>query len=466
MGKFYTDSTPIPSAALKHSDRKIVAAIAGPALNGYYLQLRRAAIGCLFAFLTPLILCAAALFEIRLDMTQLALMNTYGRLPVAFEHGEGVWLFDREGKRYLDALGGVAVNALGHGHPALVQAIQQQAAKLIHTSNIYSIQSQTELATALCALSGMEKVFFSNSGAEANEAAIKLARLYGHKKNIDKPTIIVMEQSFHGRTMATLTASGNRKIQAGFEPLVAGFTRAPYADFEALQTIGRNNPDVVAVLMEPVQGEGGVNIAPPGFLKQLRELCDQRGWLLMLDEVQTGNGRTGTYFAYQRDGIVPDVVTTAKGLGGGVPIGACLAQGAAAELFQPGNHGSTFGGNPLACAAGLAVVAAINTQKLCTNAAQQGEYLLAQLQQRLQGVNGVITVRGCGLMVGIELAKPCADLVKLALAQGALINVTADKVIRLLPPLIWQREHTDQLLDILCPLLAAFFVDQGSGGAT
>lgn len=383
-------------------------------------------------------------------------MHTYGRLPVTFEHGEGVWLFDTDGKRYLDALSGIAVNALGHCYPPLVQAIQQQAAKLIHTSNIYSIQRQTELGEALCAVSGMQKVFFCNSGAEANEAAIKLARLYGHKKNIDKPTIIVMEQSFHGRTMATLTASGNRKIQAGFEPLVAGFTRAPYADLEALQTIGRNNPDVVAILMEPVQGEGGINIAPLGFLKQLRDLCNERGWLLMLDEVQTGNGRTGTYFAYQRDGILPDVVTTAKGLGGGVPIGACLAHGMAADLFQPGNHGSTFGGNPLACAAGLAVVDAIKTKNLCANAARQGEYLLGRLQARLQGVSGVVGVRGFGLMLGIELAKPCGDLVKIALEKGLLINVTADKVIRLLPPLIWQQEDSEYLLDILCPLIATF----------
>ena len=396
-------------------------------------------------------------------MTQPALMNTYGRLPVTFEHGEGVWLFDTDGKRYLDALSGVAVNALGHAHPALVQAIQQQAAQLIHTSNIYSVQRQSELGEALRALSGMQNVFFCNSGAEANEAAIKLARLYGHKKNIDKPTIIVMEQSFHGRTMATLTASGNRKIQAGFEPLVAGFTRAPYADFDALQTIGRNNPDVVAVLFEPVQGEGGINIAPPGFLKQLRQLCDERGWLLMLDEVQTGNGRTGAYFAYQHEKILPDIVTTAKGLGGGVPIGACLAQGAAAELFQPGNHGSTFGGNPLACAAGLAVINAIKAQNLCTNAAQQGEYLLGRLREKLADVDGVVGVRGFGLMLGIELARPCGDLVKAALSKGLLINVTADKVIRLLPPLTWQQEHSEQLLDILCPLIEAFFAEKNAG---
>lgn len=389
-------------------------------------------------------------------MTQLALMNTYGRLPVTFTHGEGVWLFDSENKRYLDAISGIAVNSLGHGHPALVRAIQEQAAQLIHTSNLYGVQRQTDLAAALCQAAGMEKVFFCNSGAEANEAAIKLARLYGHKKNIDKPTIIVMEQSFHGRTMATLTASGNRKIQAGFEPLVAGFTRAPYGDLEALQMIGRNNPDVVAVLMEPIQGEGGINIAPPGFLKQLRELCDQRGWLMMLDEVQTGNGRTGTYFAYQHESIHPDVVTTAKGLGGGVPIGACLAQGVAAELFQPGNHGSTFGGNPLACAAGMAVVDAIEHDQLCAHAAVEGAYLVEQFGLRLAAVPGVVAVRGLGLMLGIELTKPCGDLVKQALASGLLINVTAEKVVRLLPALIWKREDSNRLLDLLCPLIEAF----------
>jgi len=389
-------------------------------------------------------------------MAQPGLMNTYGRLPVSFEQGEGVWLFDADGKRYLDVLSGVGVNGLGHAHPAVVKAIQEQAAKLIHTSNIYAVRKQSELADALCRLSGMEKVFFCNSGAEANEAAIKLARLYGHRKGIDRPTIIVMEQSFHGRTMATLTASGNRKIQAGFEPLVAGFTRAPYGDLEALRTIGRNNPDVVAVLMEPVQGEGGVNIAAPGVLRQVRELCDERGWLLMLDEVQTGNGRTGSYFAFQREQIRPDVVTTAKGLGNGVPIGACLAQGEAAELFQPGNHGSTFGGNPLACAAGIAVVQTIEHENLCQHVAGEGDYLLTQLQQRLGKVPGVVDVRGVGLMLGIELNRPCGELVGQALAEGLLINVTADKVVRLLPPLIFQREHSDQLLDLLCPLVERF----------
>ena len=384
------------------------------------------------------------------------LMNTYGRLPVTFDRGEGVWLFDQDSKRYLDAVSGVAVTALGHAHPAVTRAIQEQAGKLIHTSNLYGIQRQTELGEALCRLSGMERVFFCNSGAEANEAAIKLARLYGHRKSIDRPTIIVMEKAFHGRTMATLTASGSRKIQAGFEPLVAGFTRAPFADLEALQTIARNNPDVVAVLMEPVQGESGINIAPPGFLKQLRELCDQRGWLLMLDEVQTGNGRTGAYFAYQHDGIQPDVVTTAKGLGNGMPIGACLAQGKAAELFQPGNHGSTFGGNPLACAAALAVVNTIEAERICEHVAAEGDYLVAQFRQRLGQVPGVVAVRGAGLMLGIELSHPCGDLVKQALAQGLLINVTNDTVIRLLPALVFQREHSDQLLDTLCPLVEQF----------
>ncbi|MET0379912.1 MAG: aminotransferase class III-fold pyridoxal phosphate-dependent enzyme, partial [Spongiibacteraceae bacterium] len=279
---------------------------------------------------------------------------------------------------------------------------------------------------------------------------------HGHRKGIEKPTIIVMEKAFHGRTMATLTASGNRKIQAGFEPLLSGFTRAPYADLEAINTIGRNNADVVAVLMEPIQGEGGINIPPTGFLKQLRELCDQRGWLLMLDEVQTGNGRTGTFFYYQQAGIRPDVVTTAKGLANGVPIGACLAQGAAAELFQPGNHGSTFGGNPLACAAGLAVVNTIAAEHLCQRAATQGLYLLEQLRQRFTGNPAVVAVRGAGLMLGIELNRPCGELVGKALERGLLINVTADRVVRLLPPLIFQREHSDQLLDMLTPLIEEF----------
>ncbi len=387
-------------------------------------------------------------------MAQPALMNTYGRLPVSFTHGEGVWLYDEHGKRYLDAISGIGVNALGHAHPAVTRAIQQQAEQLLHTSNLYNIRQQQALAESLCQLSGMDNVFFSNSGAEANEAAIKLARFYGHQRGIDMPNIVVMENAFHGRTLATLTASGNRKIQAGFEPMVRGFTRAPYGDIEALQTIAANNASVCAVLLEPVQGEGGINQLPEGYLAQLRELCDQRGWLLMLDEVQTGNGRTGKYFAYQHTGIVPDVVVTAKGLGNGVPIGACLAHGEAAALFQPGNHGSTFGGNPLACAAGQAVVDTIREQDLCGNASAIGDYLLQALRQRLGELPQVADIRGSGLMIGIELSEPCADLVPAALEAGLLINVTAERVVRLLPPLILNREQADQLLDLLCPLIA------------
>jgi acetylornithine aminotransferase len=389
-------------------------------------------------------------------MTQPTLMSTYGRLPVMFERGEGVWLYDTEGVRYLDALSGVAVNALGHAHPAVVGAIQEQAARLIHTSNVYRIQRQEELGDLLCGLAEMERVFFCNSGAEANEAAIKLARLYGHRRNIERPTIIVMEKSFHGRTMATLTATGSRKIQAGFEPLVAGFTRAPYGDMEALRTIARNNPDVVAVLLEPAQGEGGVNLLPAGFLRELRELCDERSWLLMLDEVQTGNGRTGAWFAYQHDKVLPDVVATAKGLGNGVPIGACMARGIAAELFQPGSHGSTFGGNPLACAAALAVLRTIDAENLLAHVTRESEFLLSELRARLADVPGVVEVRGFGLLLGIELDRPCGELVRQALEQKLLINVTADRVVRLLPPLIIQRTESEQLLDTLCPLIEQF----------
>lgn len=389
-------------------------------------------------------------------MAQPSLMSTYGRLPVTFDRGEGAWLYDSDGNRYLDALSGVAVTALGHSHPAVVKAIQEQAARLMHTSNVYHIRRQEELGELICKLTGMERAFFCNSGAEANEAAIKLARLYGHRKGVERPTVIVMERAFHGRTMATLTASGNRKIQAGFEPLVAGFTRAPYADLEALKTIARNNADVVAVLMEPAQGEGGINIPPAGFLKALRQLCDERGWLLMLDEVQTGNGRTGTWFAYQHEDILPDVVATAKGLGNGMPIGACLARGVAAELFQPGHHGSTFGGNPLACAAALAVLHTIDRDGLCANAAAEGDFLLSELRQRLGHIPGIVDIRGFGLMLGIELDRPCGELVQEALAQRLLINVTADRVVRLLPPLILQRSESQQLIDTLCPLVERF----------
>ncbi len=386
-------------------------------------------------------------------MTLPALMNTYGRLPVSFVRGEGVRLFDEQGKGYIDGISGIGVNALGHAHPGVTQAITEQAGKLLHTSNLYNVQRQQQLAESLRDASGMDNVFFANSGAEANEAAIKLARMHGHQRGIDIPHVVVMEQAFHGRTLATLTASGNRKIQAGFEPLVRGFIRAPFGDIAALESIANNNDSVAAVLLEPIQGEGGLHVLPEGFLKQLRELCDRYNWLLMLDEVQTGNGRTGKYFAYQHDGVLPDVLVTAKGLGNGLPIGACLAHGKAASLFHPGNHGSTFGGNPLACAAGQVVVETVNTEEMRNHVSDVGDYLQAGLRERLADAQHVIEVRGRGLMVGVELSSPCAGLVKQALDQGLLINVTAERVVRLLPPLIISRQEVDALLDILCPLI-------------
>ncbi len=365
------------------------------------------------------------------------LMNTYARQPVAFVRGEGAYLWDESGKRYLDAVAGVAVNGLGHAHPSLVKAISEQAATLIHTSNLYRIPKQEELADRLCALSGMDKAFFCNSGCEANEAAIKLARLYGHGKGIEVPTIIVMEKSFHGRTMATLTASGNRKIQAGFEPLLSGFARVPFNDIEAIRQVAEHNKSVVAVLVEVVQGEGGINVLAAEFLAELRQICDAHGWLLMLDEVQTGIGRTGTWFGFQHSGVVPDVIALAKGLGSGMPIGACLARGEAAEVFKPGSHGSTFGGNPLACAVALATLAAIEEDKLLENVRVRGEAIRNGLRQALASLPGVVDIRGEGMMIGIELDRPCAELVGVTRDAGVLINVTADKVIRLVPPLIY-----------------------------
>jgi len=388
-------------------------------------------------------------------MDPTSIMPTYKRLEVCFERGEGVWLYDTEGRRYLDALAGIAVCGLGHAHPAVTRAIQEQAARLLHTSNVYGITRQRELADRLVALSGMDNVFFGNSGAEANECAIKIARMYGHGKNIDKPAIIVMEHSFHGRTLATLSATGSRKVQAGFEPLVSGFVRARFGDLEELASIARNNHSIVAVLVEPIQGESGIRVAPEGYLEGLRALCDQHGWLLMLDEVQTGNGRTGKMFAFQHTAIVPDVLSTAKGLGNGVPIGACLARGKAAGVFHAGNHGSTFGGNPLACAAALAVLDTLVADDLCANATRMGERLVQGLRARLAGTPGVVEVRGRGLMVGIELREPCGHLVQAALEQGLLINVTADNVIRLLPPLVIQAAEVDQVIDTLAALIAA-----------
>ena len=374
------------------------------------------------------------------------LMETYKRLPVAFARGEGVYLEDTDGKKYLDALTGLAVCGLGHAHPNVTRAIADQAGTLTHTSNLYEVPLQSSLAEKLCARAGMDKVFFGNSGAEANEAAIKIARLHGHNLGIEKPTVVVMEGSFHGRTMATLTATGNRKVQAGFEPLLKGFVRAPFGDAGAVALIGRNNPDVTAVLVEPVQGEGGIIIPDDDYLARLRAICDEHNWLLMLDEVQTGNGRTGAFFAYQQAGVLPDVVTTAKGLGNGVPIGACLARGFAADILQPGNHGSTFGGNPLVCAVAHAVLDTLEADNLIERAGELGDRIVAGLKEALSGNNAVQDIRGAGLMIAVELAAPCGELVASALEEGLLINVTRDNVVRLLPPLTLSDEEADELV--------------------
>lgn len=385
------------------------------------------------------------------------LMNTYSRQPVTFVKGEGVWLWDEKGNKYLDALAGVAVNGLGHAHPKLVQVISAQAAKLIHVSNIYHIAEQEALADKLCEISGMDKVFFCNSGCEANEAAIKLARLYGHHKGIDTPEIIVMDQSFHGRTMATLSATGNRKVQAGFEPLVGGFVRVPYDDIEAVRKVASRNAHVVAILVEPVQGEGGINIPQStAYLEALREICDKQGWLLMLDEVQTGIARTGTWFAFQHTKIKPDVMTLAKGLGSGVPIGACVASGAASEVFTYGKHGSTFGGNPLATAAGLATLNIIEQEDLRANASKIGNLIATELRNSLMHTTGVVAIRNTGLMLGIELDRPCGDLVKMALDHQLLINVTSETVVRLLPPLVMNEAEALLLVQRLVALIQSF----------
>lgn len=386
-------------------------------------------------------------------MSVSALMETYRRLPVAFERGEGAWLIDTEGRRYLDALSGIAVCGLGHAHPAITEALARQAATLIHTSNLYEVPLQTELARRLCDAAGMDKVFFGNSGAEANEAAIKLARLHGHQRGIEAPNIVVMEGAFHGRTMATLTATGNRKIQAGFEPLLGGFVRAPYGDLAALESIAGNRSDVVAVLVEPIQGEGGINIPPAEYLPGIRALCDAQGWLMMLDEVQTGSGRTGRLFAYQHHDLLPDVVTVAKGLANGVPIGACLARGAAAGVFGPGNHGSTFGGNPLAAAAALAALDVLENEQLMARAEVLGERICSGFRRALAGDNRIVEVRGAGLMIGIELADPATDMVARALDAGVLLNVTQDRVIRLLPPLILTDEEADRIVELVSGLI-------------
>ncbi|HHO59919.1 MAG TPA: aspartate aminotransferase family protein [Thiotrichales bacterium] len=380
-------------------------------------------------------------------------MSTYAPLPVTFEHGEGAYLSDTDNNQYLDALCGIAVCGLGHAHPAITRTISEQAGKLLHTSNLYNIKNQQLLADKLTAISGLSRVFFSNSGAEANEAAIKLARLYGHEKGIDNPTIIVMDKSFHGRTMATLSATGNRKVQAGFEPLVQGFVRAPFDDIEAVRSIGENNGNVVAVMVEPIQGEGGINIPAGDYLEQLRALCDANGWLLILDEIQTGMGRTGQWFAFQHSRIAPDIMTLAKALGNGVPIGACLANEKTAAVMKPGKHGSTFGGNPLMCATAACVIDTIENENLVAQAGTLGDYLLDGFRQKLGKADGVRDIRGKGLMIGIELDQPCTELVVAALDKKLLINVTADNVIRLLPPLILSTQQADRIIDIVSELV-------------
>ena len=382
-------------------------------------------------------------------------MNTYGRLPVALSHGEGSWVTDFDGKLYLDAMSGIAVSTLGHNHPELVTAIAAQAGRLLHSSNLYRMPQQELLADKLAALSGMDEVFFCNSGCEANEAAIKLARFHGHQRGIDNPTIVVMEKAFHGRTLATLSATGNRKTQIGFEPLVSGFVRVPYNDLAAVRALS-GDPSIVAVMLEILQGEGGIHMADLDYQRSLRQLCDAQGWLLICDEVQCGMGRTGTWFGFQHADIVPDVATMAKGLGGGVPIGACLAAGKAAGLFGPGNHGSTFGGNQLATTAALTTIEVVEKENLIANAEAVGQQIRDGISSALAGVPGFVEARGRGLMIGIELDRPCGELVQRGLEAGILINVTAEKVVRLLPALNFSAEEGQELVARLVPLIRNF----------
>lgn len=380
-------------------------------------------------------------------------MQTYGRQDIAFVRGEGAWLVDEQGNRYLDALSGLGVVALGHANPVVAKTLTDQSTHLLHTSNLYRIPAQEKLAAALAEISGMDNMFFGNSGAEANECAIKIARLFGKHRGVEEPTIIVTEASFHGRTLATLTATGSRKVHAGFEPLVNGFVRVPFDDVEAVRQIAAHSNNIVAMMVEPIQGEAGIRVPDDNYLKDLRAICDDHNWLLILDEVQSGNARTGTYFCYQQSGILPDLVTTAKGLGNGFPIGVCLARGEAAEIFKPGNHGSTFGGNPLACSVGLTVVNEIKNNNIADRARELGDRMQENFRKRLGGLNNVKDIRGKGLMLGIELDKNCTELVGKALARGLLINVTSENVIRLLPPLIITDEEADQICNIVCSLI-------------
>lgn len=383
-------------------------------------------------------------------------MKTYAPLPVTFSHGEGVWLWDEKGNKYLDALCGIAVTGLGHAHTGVSTAICEQAGRLLHTSNLFEIGLQKKLADKLTALSGMDNVFFSNSGAEANEAAIKIARLYGHNRGIKQPGIIVTEDSFHGRTLATLSATGNRKVQAGFEPLVSGFSRAPYNDVDAIRNIAKHDRNIVAIMVEPVQGESGINIPDQNYLSELRKICDENNWLLMLDEIQTGMGRSGHWFAFQHHKMIPDVMTLAKSLGNGVPIGACLAKGAAANTFQPGNHGSTFGGNPLACRSALAVIEAIEKDNLTQRASELGDRIISGLSQKLAGNPDVKDVRGIGLLIAVEMNMPCKSLVKAGLDAGIVINVAHENRIRLLPPLILSNDEADLIVEKVSALVNDF----------
>lgn len=383
------------------------------------------------------------------------IMNTYARLPVTFEKGDGATLQDSEGKIYLDAISGIAVTSLGHAHPFISEAICKQSQQLIHTSNLYQIKNQQLLADQLIELSGMEQVFFCNSGAEANEAAIKIAKKFGNQQNITNPTIIVMENSFHGRTMATLSATGNSKVHEGFQPLVGGFIRVPFDNVAAVEALS-DNSDIVAILVEPIQGEGGVHVPQKGYLKALRKICDTNNWLLMIDEIQTGMGRTGQWFAFQHENITPDVLTLAKALGNGVPIGACIANNKATDILVPGNHGTTFGGNPLACAAGLAVIEVLKTHNFIPAVAKKGELLLNQFKSVLAQQPGIVAIRGQGYMLGIQLDRPCGELVKIALEKGLLINVTRGDTVRLLPTFVMSQEQTDQLITELSQMIIDF----------
>jgi acetylornithine/N-succinyldiaminopimelate aminotransferase len=392
------------------------------------------------------------------------LMSTYSPLNVAFARGEGAWLWDTEGRKYLDGLAGIAVNGLGHAHPALVKAIDEQARKLIHTSNLFRVPEQERAAEKVCAIAGMDNAFFTNSGAESNEAAIKLARLYGHQRGVENATIVVMEKAWHGRTLATLSATGSRKAQAGFEPLMGGFLRVPYNDIAALERL-TDNPSIVAVLMEVLQGEGGIHVADAEYLRKVRALCDQKQWLLMIDEVQSGVARTGKWFAHQWAGIVPDVMPLAKGLGSGVPVGACLARGVAAKVFKAGNHGTTFGGGPLVSVCVTTTLETIEKEGLLQNAERMGRVIKEGLKRELAGVAGVKEIRGMGLMLGVELDRPCGDIVKRALEAGLVTNVTADKVIRLLPPLVIRQSEAEMLVEILAPIVKRFLAEAPAAAA-